>query len=102
MASLDADSNPAKSLGVGDVLLLRDPLLTNGLRVGCRPAIGQQMQQIRTTRFQSGRMPLLGLGQLAQHVLQVMLQHQVMTMGAADEAEQLKGNWCHPFFCIRQ
>ncbi len=42
LASRDASANPAKSLGVGDALLLRDPLLTNGLRVRCRPAIGQQ------------------------------------------------------------
>jgi hypothetical protein len=49
LAGLDAGLHPAKPLGVGNSLLLRNPLLPHGLRMRRRPAIGQQLEQIGTT-----------------------------------------------------
>lgn len=38
-------------------------------------------------------MVLLGVGQLAQHIIQVILDHQVMPMGTADHAVYLHAAW---------
>ena len=39
-------------------------------------------------------MVLLGIGQFAQHILQVVIDHQVMTMRTADDAVQLQTTRC--------
>jgi hypothetical protein len=36
-------------------------------------------------------MVLLGIGQSAQHILQVVVDHQMMPMRTADDAVQLQG-----------
>ena len=39
-------------------------------------------------------MVLLGVGQFAQHILQVVVDHQMMPMRTADDAAQLQAARC--------
>ena len=58
------------------------------------PAIRQKIGQVRRAEFEVRRMVLLGIGQFAQHILQVVVDHQMMPMRTADDAVQLQATRC--------
>lgn len=77
------------AFAVGDQFLFLDAGATHRLWMRQGPAVRQEVQQIRRVEGEVRGVILLGVGQAAEHVLQVLVDHQVMAMGAADHAEQL-------------
>ena len=64
-----------------------EPVSENRLGMRRRPAIGQQIHQIRRTKSQVDRMMLRRIGQLCQYVLEVIVHHQMMSQSAADHTK---------------
>ena len=63
-----------------------------GMRQG--PAVRQKVKQVRRAEFEVRRMVLLGVGQFAQRILQVVVDHQMMAMRTADDTVQLQAACC--------
>lgn len=58
----DPLAGSASSLVFGNPLLIVDPLVAHGLRMGCAPAIGQRIEQVVRAKFQMRGMVLDRLG----------------------------------------
>jgi hypothetical protein len=92
-AGLDAGADTTQSLGIVCIFSLLDAAGTDRRGMRQCPTVRQEIEKIRRIESKIGRMILLGVGQLAQHILQVILDHQMMSMGTADHAEHLHAAW---------
>lgn len=54
------------------------------------PTVRQKVGQVRRAGFNIRRMILPRIGQFAHHVVQVVVNHQMMAMGTGDDAVQLQ------------
>jgi len=67
-----------------------DAFVADRLGTRRRPPIEEQIHQIRRAKFQVDRMTLRRIGQLRQHVFEIVVHDQVMSHSAANHTEQPK------------
>jgi hypothetical protein len=79
--------------GIGDILPLFGASLSDRLRMLGGPAIGKQRTQVRGVALQVLWMILLRVGKLLEHILQVVLDDQVVSMRTAHNTQQLHAPW---------
>ena len=93
-AGLHADLRTPPALRVTDHFLVLNAILTHGLWMRQCPTVGKKIEQVGRAGSKVGRMVLLGVGKPSQHILQIVLDHQMMAMRTANHAVHLQPARC--------
>ena len=89
-AGLGTGPETAESLGIEDHLFLCHAIVTHGLGMGRGPTVREKFEQVRRSGFEVRGVVLPRVGESSQHIFQVIVDHQMMTMCTADDAEHLQ------------
>jgi len=89
-ASEDPLTDTPESLGFRNVPVLIDTPVPDRCRMGSRPSVRQQIQEVLGTKFQVPRMMLGSLGQFGQDVCEIIVHDQVVPLSTAHDTQQSK------------
>jgi len=74
------------ALRIEDHFPVLDAILAHRLRMRQRPTIRQEIDEIWRAGFKIPGMVLLAIGKFSQHIIQVVIDHQMMAVRTADDA----------------
>ncbi len=87
-AGLHSLAGTAPAFGIRNHLPLLDAIFAHTLPMSQGPTIRQMIDEIRRTGFAVRGMVLLRVGEPSQHILQVVVDHQMMTMRTSTTLEK--------------
>jgi hypothetical protein len=88
--SLNTGLRMPPTLRIMDHFPVRATILTHRLPMRQRPTVGKKIERVRRTGGKVNGIVLLRVGELPQHILQIILDYQMMAMRIADDADHLQ------------